>query len=464
MRSFHEVPMSARRAGAAPVARLGPALALAAACLVTMPLAVGQTSVGRGARDPLHVDVIVGSEGKGLYTGAGVPAGNMPVYAAKDGAIPKGIEPLPIDVFTTKDFYKDKALWTDKRYYRCNSPVGLEQIWGAYEVPLIGDDPPRTAAWGFCDRDYPRAEIVSPYQFKTAKEHYAALLKEARDRGGPTVYTQATLPDWNGRYLRDRDKRATWFHGAILQVPTYLSLLTPEYQQRFVQEMYHYAGDNAAQWPGSYCWPEGYLRRYHQYGGARLNLVLTPDMVLDIRNAAATLVTQIHIGREFNEEGVVPRLGPDVPQWLGDTIGFWDGEALITWTSNIQGWIAHGGMEFSNKMQGIEIYTPRKDAAGKFIGIKDEVVLYDPEALVEPVRIVQTLSKVGDLNEGDPFPIMECIPQSFPIDGHTTPVSPGQDIEYVVPDMFGRPWAKIWERYHEQGMERPKEKVGRFGL
>ena len=121
-------------------------------------------------------------------------------------------------------------------------------------------------------------------------------------------------------------------------------------------------------------------------------------------------------------------------------------------------------MEFSNKMQAIEIYTPRKDASGKFLGLKDEVVLYDPEALVEPVRIVQTLNKLGDLNEGDPFPIMECIPQSFPIDGHTTPVSPGQTVQYVVPDMFGRPWAKIWERYHEQGMERPKESVGRFGL
>ena len=46
---------------------------------------------------------------------------------------------------------------------------------------------------------------------------------------------------------------------------------------------------------------------------------------------------------------LVLRLGPDVPQWFGETIGFWDGEALITWTSNIQGWISHGGFEFSNR-------------------------------------------------------------------------------------------------------------------
>jgi len=26
-------------------------------------------------------------------------------------------------------------------------------------------------------------------------------------------------------------------------------------------------------------------------------------------------------------------------------------------------------------------------------------------------------------------------------------------IEYEVPDMYGRPWAHIWEKYFEDGME-----------
>ena len=438
-------------------------LGIAAAALIATA-ANAQTSVGRGARDPLKATVIVGSEGKGLYVGAGIPEGNTPIFAAKDGAVPAGIEPLQHDIFTTTDFYKDRELWSDARYYRCNSAVGLEQIWGAYEVPLIGDDPPRSAAWGFCDRDYPREEIVSPYAFKTAKEHYAALLAETKRKGGPTVYTQATLPDWNGRYRRQREKTSSWFNGAILQIPTYLSLLKPEYQKRFVQQMYHYSGSNAAQWPGSYCWPEGFMRRFAQYGGGEVSVVMTPELILDMRNAAKTLITQIHIGREFDESGVVPRLGPDVPQWFGETIGFWDGEALITWTSNIQGWISHGGFEFSNKLQSIEIYTPRKDASGAFVGIKQEIVLYDDEAFVEPVRIVHNLDKQRDLNQGDPFVTMECVPQSFPVDGHTTPTSPGQIVEYRVPDIYGRPWAQIWERYHEEGMERPREQTSRFGL
>jgi hypothetical protein len=430
----------------------------AAIAFLSITQAWSQTSAGRGARDPLQPQLIVGSEGKGMFAGAGIPPGNTPIFAARDGALPKGVTPLPVDIFNTKDFYKDHDLWFDKRYYRCNSPVGLEQIWGAYEVPLIGNDPPRTAAWGFCDRDYPRTEIVSPYKFRTAKEHYAALLNDARSRGGPTVYTQATLPSWNGQYARVRTKTATWYFGAVLQIPTYLSLLTPKYQQYFVQEMFHYAGSNAPQWPGSYCWPEGFMRRLAQYGGGRINLVVTPDLVLDMRNAAKTVITQIHVGREFDHEtNGVPRLGPEVPQWYGDTIGFWDGEALITWTSNIQGWINHGGSEFSSKLQSIEIYTPRKDGAGKLIGIKHEVVLYDPDVFVDPVRIVQTWDKIGKLNENDPFVIMECIPQIFPIKGIATPVAPGSTFEYTFLDVLGRPWAQVWEKYHEEGMSRPPE-------
>jgi hypothetical protein len=415
-------------------------------------------SVGRGAPDPVQATSIVGSEGKGLFTGAGVPPDNHPIYATRDGAVPAGIQPLPVDIFSTRDFYKDRALWMDKRYYRCNSPVGIEQIWGAYEVPLIGNDPPRTAAWGFCERDYPRDQIVSPYPFRSAKEHYASLLAQARRHGGPTQYTQATLPQWSGHYLKPKPKTTTWYYGAVLQVPTYLSLLTPEYQLRFVQEMYHYSGSNSPQWPGSYCWPEGFMRRLAQYGLARMDLIVTPDEVLDIRNAAEALVTQIHIGRQFDESGPVPRLGPAVPQWLGETIGFWDGEALITWTSNVQPWINHGGSEFSDKMQSIEIYTPRKDEHGRLIGLRHEVVLYDPEAFVDPVRIVMNLERVGRLNKGDPLVLVRCVPTIFPVNGVATPETPGSRFEYEVPDIFGRPWAQIWEKYHERGMDRPPAK------
>ena len=53
----------------------------------------------------------------------------------------------------------------------------------------------------------------------------------------------------------------------------------------------------------------------------------------------------------------------------------------------------------------------------------------------------------------------ECTRPLYPIDGFATQVAPGQAIEYKVPDMFDRPWAKIWEEYFEKNMERPKEEL-----
>ena len=82
----------------------------AAAALSIVSHAAAQSSAARGAPDPLPAQWIVGSEGKGLFPGAGVPPGYAPIFAARDGATPAGVTPLPRDIFSTKDFYKDRDL------------------------------------------------------------------------------------------------------------------------------------------------------------------------------------------------------------------------------------------------------------------------------------------------------------------------------------------------------------------
>ena len=376
---------------------------------------------------------------------------------ARGGKVPPGIKPLPVDVFTTKDFYKDKALWSDPRYFRCNSSVGIEANSCAVGTPLIVDNDPATAAWGHCDRDYPRESIVSPYPFKTAQEHYEALLAETKKRGGPTEHTYATVPgEWSGRYARPgfMPGNENWYRGHHNQVSTWLSLLTPEYQQRMVQQTYH-EGRGEAQWPSQYCWPEGFMRRWHEAAVWEHQILVTPKLVQITAGVARNFITNIEIGREFKTDGAVPRLGEDVPRWYGETVGFWDKDALITWTSNVQGWMVHGAFEYSNKLQAIEIYSPIRDASGKFQGLVHEAVFYDPEALVQPVRVLRKLVKISEVEQGDPYVFIECVPTIYPLEGKPSPVRPGEVIQYEVPDIYGRPWAHIWEEYFEKGMQKP---------
>ena len=151
-------------------------------------------------------------------------------------------------------------------------------------------------------------------------------------------------------------------------------------------------------------------------------------------------------------DGAVPHLGAEVPKWYGDTIGFWDGDALITWTSNVQGWKVHGNPEFSGKLQTIEIYTPNRDKDGKFIGLNHEGIFYDPDALVEPIRMMRTLERTSGFETGEPYTFIECVQTIFPVDGRAKPVVAGTVIPFKVPDMTagrGRRSGRIPREGHE---------------
>jgi hypothetical protein len=447
------------------------AVAIATIIIVRSPVVIAQAadqSVGRGwpVSEKAFDFVGGGGEGEGQQ-------------AARDGEVPAGVEQLEIDLFTTTDFYRDVELWSDPRYFRCNSPSTLQAMWGGDGVRarlLIGSDPPGSASWGRCEIDYPREAIVSPYPFETAQQHYEALRAETEANGGPTLYTrESPPPDWNGRYSRAISLQFVaaraggsyevpeflaeppqWFFTSINQTSTILSLLTPEYRQRTVQMHYHQSVNDAPLWPAQFCWPDGFLRLFSRQAHLSMDFVSTPERLQLMASSAENFIRHFNVGREFDLGGAVPRLGADVPRWFGESVAFWDGDTLISWTSNVIPWVTHGVFEHSGKMQTIEIFSPRLDPAGELAGIEHEIVLYDPEALAQPLRLVQVHIKTGEIEDVDPFIYARCIQTIFPVEGRPQPLSPGVTIEYTVPDMFGRPWAQIWERYFEQGMERPE--------
>ena len=146
------------------------------AVLIALTGVIDFDPVSRGvsAQDNAAAAAQGGRGGRGgavgqLPPGGGRGRGAPPVILGP----PAGVAALPLDMFSSKNFYKDKALWLDNRYYRCNVP---RQLYGMWNTGRIGPNAPTSASWGDCNSEWTRERLLSPYPYKTAKEHYAALM------------------------------------------------------------------------------------------------------------------------------------------------------------------------------------------------------------------------------------------------------------------------------------------------
>ena len=227
-------------------------------------------------------------------------------------------------------------------------------------------------------------------------------------------------------------------------------MLTPEYQKRMVQMNYHEGVDNAPQWNASFCYPEGFMRWWSQASqGGNFQLVMNVNQVQFLSGIAANFLRQVLIGKEHVQK---------VPQWYGETVGFWNGTTLVTWTAHVQAWtISHSMFEYSDKLVTIETYAPAFDASGKFVGLDNEAVFYDPEAFVAPLHLtMRFLRQAGLDNAARRYTYIECLSNLRNVNGRPVQLSPDCD-RFI--DYYGRPWAQDWEKWFEKGWDKPDDEV-----
>lgn len=263
-------------------------------------------------------------------------------------------------IFTTTDFRRDRALWTDPAYYRNNTPGQLRGM--ALDIVPYSDSGQVADARKYGSEGTGKAgaaNLTSRYPYTSAWEHYQARLKAA---GGGTRHTKDTIPDWSGR----------WEGGAAFggQAPAsdLAKLLTPEYQEYFVQEMK--ASSEGRIWSaGAFCLPAGFFAAV----GAE-EFLLTPDRIVTLGAGNGNNTT-----RWIYTDG-----SPHSPEqfqfakWHGESIGFWDRDTLIVHTNQIRGW--KGGVsEYTDDLETVEQYRRAGDM------IEGEITLYDPKVLVRPL-------------------------------------------------------------------------------
>jgi hypothetical protein len=127
-----------------------------------------------------------------------------------------------------------------------------------------------------------------------------------------------------------------------------------------VQQNYHEVVNNSPQWNASFCYPEGFMRWWSEAAlGGEIEVMMTPHQIQFLSGIADNLMRRVLVGRKHVQE---------VPQWYGETVGFWNGNKLVAWTANVQGWtLSHSMFEYSSQMEVVETFTPSAD--GKVITV-----------------------------------------------------------------------------------------------
>jgi hypothetical protein len=234
----------------------------------------------------------------------------------------------------------------------------------------------------------PLVTVPPPREFASSEEHYAWLREQAH---GGTTHTFATLPRWDGLWvtagntMMDAFVDAPGFTGKVRE-----GVLTPEYEVAYKERWRQQTELGQVQYDRlTDCTPPGYPRfLLEPYSHEFINL---PHESYQI-NDYASGTRRIYIGGEhINLSGT--------HSWYGDTIGFWDGDKLVTNTVDLYpADFTRWAPMTSNQFESVEVWELKQYPDG-IERLEAQVTFYDKYAFTKPVNAVYAWRHATELED-----------------------------------------------------------------
>jgi hypothetical protein len=272
-------------------------------------------------------------------------------------------------------------------------------IWVGIGLVALSGAPTISMAQGFGAGFGPPLQVIPPpREFATSDAHYAYLLEQAK---GGTKHTLASVPRWDGLWNTAGNTHMNIFiEGQGFSGKVREGVLTPPYEAAYKERWRQQQEDGQVGYDRlTHCEPAGMPRwLLEPYTHEFVNLPQESYFINDFANS----VRRIYIGQEHkNLYGT--------HSWYGDTIGFWDGDKLVTSTKYLlPADFTRWSPMTSNQFETIETWELKHYPDG-IERLEVQVTFYDSFAFVKPVNAVYAFRRATALEEAGHRPqYWEC--------------------------------------------------------
>ena len=232
----------------------------------------------------------------------------------------------------------------------------------------------------------PLQTVAPPKAFATSEEHYKFLLSQAK---GGTKHTLTTVPRWDGLWVTAGNTHMNMFiDTGSFAGKVKPGVLTPEYEKAYRERWRQQTELGEVQYDRlTHCEPPGYPRwLLEPYSHEFVNLPGESYFINDFGPA----IRRVYINQEHkNVFGT--------HSWYGDTIGFWNGNTLVTHTKFLlPADFTRWSPMTSNQFESVETWQ-LKTYPGGVERLEVQVTFYDRYAFTKPVSAVYAFRRAKDL-------------------------------------------------------------------